>query len=283
VRLRAFVAGAGELEQVAALASDAFPATGKPVVSAIRIGGLAGGARVVIEAVSESTVVTNPNGLAFVSGQLTTSPVALNQTQTPVAPLAAASVANINAVLNGVQLDPRDVVRVTCFTSSLADDAQVRTMVGEAFPGAAVNVMQIQRAPANAEVECESVARLRTKPVEALRLVNPTNAAFAQAAVVGAPVVTFTTTFTSTGNDDAGVRAALSKLKHAVEAGGSAANRVFYIHGYPTSQVTLQKFRAIRWEFFDKTRAPASTNLLFEGVMGPEGGVGVDVIALPSE
>jgi enamine deaminase RidA (YjgF/YER057c/UK114 family) len=112
-------------------------------------------------------------------------------------------------------------------------------------------------------------------------LVNPTNGAFAQAAVVGASAVVFSTTVTSTGNDDGGVRAGFVKLKSAVEAGWSSLDKVFYTYGYPTSPATLQKFRDIRWEFFDKAHAPASTNLLFEGVAAPEGGVGVDVIALP--
>ena len=283
VKLRAFVAGPGDLNQVAAIVSDAFPATTMPVVNVIRIGGLPDGAKVVMELVSESKRVENPNGLAFISGQLTTVAMEANQTTTPVAPLAEKSVANIKAALKGLQLEAGDVVRVTCFTSSLVDYAQVRKMVRGEFAGAAVNVVQIQRAPATGEVECESVARLRTKPVEAVRLVNPTNAAFAQAAVVGAPVVMFSTTLTSTGNDDAGVRAGLAKLKGVIEAGGSAMDKVFYAHGYPTSPATLQKFRDLRWEFFDRAHAPASTNLLFEGVTGPEGGVGVDVIGLPGQ
>ncbi len=283
VRLRALVAGPGDLNDVAAIASEAFPAKARPVVSVVRIGGLAGGARVVIESVAESKTPTNPNGLAFVSGQLATAPRDPSQPNTQVAPLAEKSIANISAALGGLQLDAADVVRVTCFTSSLVDEARVRTLVAGAFAKAAVNVVQIQTAPANDEVECESVARLRAKPAEPVRLVNPTNAAFAQAAVVGAPVVLFTTTVAGASNDDAGVRAALTQVVNSLEVGGSAAGRVFYIDGYPTSPASLQKFRDIRWEFFDRAHAPASTNLLFEGVAGPEGGVGVDVIALPRE
>jgi hypothetical protein len=56
---------------------------------------------------------------------------------------------------------------------------------------------------------------------------------------------------------------------------------VFYSYAYPINAATLQSYRNVRFEFFKRERAPASTNLVFEGVMSPTDAVGIDVIALP--
>ena len=41
------------------------------------------------------------------------------------------------------------------------------------------------------------------------------------------------------------------------------------------------KVRAIRFEFYDKSKPPASTLLLFEGLPSLDASFGVDVVALP--
>jgi len=144
-------------------------------------------------------------------------------------------------------------------------------------------VMQIQRMPANRFAECEAVARLHAKPVEPVRLVNPANAAFAQAAIVTAPRVIFTTTYPSSSDSDAGVRQALARLKSGLDAGGSGMDRAFYIYAYPGNAAMLEKYRALRFEFLDRSKAPASTNLVFEGGGAAGSTLGIDAIATPKQ
>jgi hypothetical protein len=43
----------------------------------------------------------------------------------------------------------------------------------------------------------------------------------------------------------------------------------------------LDKYRALRFEFLDRARAPASTNLVFEGAGATGSTLGIDAIALP--
>lgn len=283
VKLRVFVAAgndAGAVSgRVAAIFSQAHARL--PVVNTIQIGALEGGARVLAESVSESKRVENASGLAFISGQLTQTPKEGGKLLTAVAPLAEKSLANIKSALAANGLDAADVVRVTCFTSSLGDSVQIRGMISAAFPHAVRGLLQLEREAAGNEVECESVARLKTTPAQPMRLVNPANAQFAQMAIVAAPRIVFTTT-TAGGNDDAGIRQMFTALKAALESGGSSPGQVFYTHGYPANAAMVQKFRDIRWEFFDKSRAPASTNLVFEGVPPAGSGAGIDAIALPN-
>jgi hypothetical protein len=43
----------------------------------------------------------------------------------------------------------------------------------------------------------------------------------------------------------------------------------------------LAKYRGLRFEFLDRTRAPASTNLVFEGAGASRSTLGIDAIAVP--
>lgn len=282
VKLRAFVTAGADPGAVAAAVSSMFPGQSPPVLNLVQIGRLPEtSALVLMEAVSVSKNRENPNGLVFLSGQMTQAPLDPGQTRMPVTPLAEKSIANLKAAAVSLDVNPGDVVRVNCFTSSLEDHAQVLTLVNGAFPKAIVSVMQLQRAPINQFVECEGAARLHAKPADPVRLVNPTHAAFAQAAVVTAPRIIFTTTYPASSNDDAGVRQALSDLKRGLEAAGSSLSRAFYIYAYPGSATMLEKYRALRFEFLDRDRTPASTNLVFEGAGATGSGLGIDAIAVP--
>src|SRR5580704_18655673 len=70
LKIRAFVAGSGDLRRVRDLVSEAFADHKQPlpVLSLIRSGGLPlEGAQVVLEAIASSRKELNPNGLAFIS------------------------------------------------------------------------------------------------------------------------------------------------------------------------------------------------------------------------
>jgi len=282
VKLRAFVTTGTDLDGVTTIVSKLFLAKSRPVINLVQISRLPDpSAQVLMEAVSLSKNIENPNGLVFISGQLTQAPLNPSQPQMLLASLAEKSIANLGAAASSLEGKLADIQRVNCFTSSLDDHAQLQSLVNEAFPKASASVMQIQGKPASQFVECEAVARLNSKPTDSVRLVNPTQAAFAQAAIVNGPKVIFTTTYPSSSNDDAGVRQALSNLKSGLEASGSSMNRAFYIYAYPGNAAMLEKYRTLRFEFLDRNKAPASTNLVFEGAGATGSTLGVDAIAVP--
>ena len=67
---RAFVTAGTDLETVSATVSKMFPAKSRPVLNLVLIGRLPDpSAQVLMEAVSVSKNIENPNGLAFISGQ----------------------------------------------------------------------------------------------------------------------------------------------------------------------------------------------------------------------
>ena len=280
VKVRAFVAGSAEATRVPDLVAQAFAQKKQPVpvVSVIRVGALeTEAAQVVLESIAEASTVQNLNGLVFVSGQLSTAP---KGPAPAAAPLAERSLTNLKTALAGMQVEPPAVLRITCFASTLVDQAKIRSLIKAQFANAALNLVQIQKDPENQEVECEAVARLSKAPSGPVQLVNPTNAAFAQAAMVNAPEIIFTMTHASSGSDDA-VRSAFRALDSTLQAAGADLGTIFYAYAYPINAMMLQKYRDVRFEFLKRDRAPASTNLAFEGLMAPGDTVGVDVIALP--
>ena len=134
VKLRAFVAGTGDMRRVAAIVAEDFSEKKMPLpaVTTVQVGALPmEGAQVVIESISMDKKAVNPNGLMFFSAS-------------PPANLAAAAKAQ-----------QADLVQVTCFA------ADARAAMASAFPGAAMNLVQPTRLAIEAEMSCEGVGRLQ--------------------------------------------------------------------------------------------------------------------------
>ena len=134
VKLRAFVAGTGDMRRVAAIVSEDFSEKKMPlpVVTTMQVGALPmEGAQVVIESISVDKKTANPNGLAFFPAQRAAELVAVAKAQ------------------------QADLVQVTCFV------ADARAATASAFPGAAVNLVQPTRLAIETEMSCEGVGRLQ--------------------------------------------------------------------------------------------------------------------------
>src|SRR5207253_10800697 len=97
----------------------------------------------------------NPRGLVFVSGQAGAS----GTPTLKVASLAQKSMADLNAALHAAGAGPADVLRVSCFCSSLEDYAAVRAVVEPDYHHAPLTFVRLQRSPLPGVVECEAVAK----------------------------------------------------------------------------------------------------------------------------
>lgn len=290
VRLRALVAGTGDQRRVQAIVSEMFAEKRLPlpVVSTIQVGLLPmDGAQVILEAssVSSAKKLVNPHGLAFFSGQAVSAPLDPNQTSMPVAPLAEKSLANLTRALEGARLTPADVIRTTCFTSSLDDYGAVRGMVASQFAAAVSTIAQIQRSPTNAVVECEAVARLKEAAGAPAKWMNvnglEASPNYSHVTFVGPGPVVISGAQLGFRAQDSDVRLAFERLKASLEQGGASIRRVAMSNIYPTSRTIMDKIRAIRFEFYDKANPPASTMLPFEGLPSLDATFAVDVVAVP--
>jgi enamine deaminase RidA (YjgF/YER057c/UK114 family) len=280
LKIRAFVAGSGDLRRVRDLVSEVFTDRKQPLpaLSLIQSGGLPlEGAQVVLEAVAEGRKTVSPDGLAFVSAQTAVSENPLD----PVPPLTAKSLAALRQAVKAAGSDPGDVLRVTCFFSSLDQVAASRKLVEAEYPRAAVDYVQTQRGPAEALAACEAVARLRSNTGTRLEFLNPEGLprepGVSQIALVAAPRLVFTGTQVSFGYEEKDARLAFERLKRALEQAGVQVSDVAYAHYYPLSAGIARQVRKVRSEFFDSARPPAGAVLTFEGLPSMDAGFAVDV------
>jgi enamine deaminase RidA (YjgF/YER057c/UK114 family) len=155
VKLRAFVAGAGDSRRVEADVGQLF--TDKklplPVLSIVQVGGLGDErANVVIEAVVATRRILNPNGLAFLTGQTGNG--------------FAQAFERLRASANAAAIAPDRVLKCTCFTSGTESDDTIRAAIQAAFPNSAINIVQPLRDPANEASMCEAVGQLSQPPTQ---------------------------------------------------------------------------------------------------------------------
>lgn len=283
VKLRAFVAGSGDMRRVQAIVGEIFTQRRQPLpaLSVVQVGGLPlGNAQVVVESISVARKPVSPHGLAFVSGQRETgrNPLA------PAAPLVDKALASLEAAVRGAGSEAGDVARLTCYVSTLSDIGAVRASLARAFPKAAWNVVQAQRAPLGAIVECELVARLRTPPGAPLRMLNPAGLPgsphYSQIALVGPGRLAISGAQIAFGYQDQDIRLAFQRLAKAMEGVGAKLTDTAMAHIYPVSDRMTEQIRGVRAEFFGRERPPAVTLLGFEGLPALDASCAVDVIAI---
>ena len=267
VSVTAFVAPAEDLAAVRQALESGLARYGQPALAVVGVGGLGDpGARVSIEHVSSAARPVNPHGIAFVAGQ----PASAEKPLAEVAPLVEKSFADLRKAHAAAGLTGAEVLRLTCFVSSLADLAAVRRLAAAEFPAAAHNYVQLVRSPDRAVVECETVLRLRSSPAERLKMVQPEGLAsspnYSHVALLAPGKVAFSGLHYAAGTQDPDARSLFSSLGQTLTAAGSSLRGVAMSSLYPTSPAASDLIRRIRFEFYDRARPPASTMLVFESL-----------------
>jgi enamine deaminase RidA (YjgF/YER057c/UK114 family) len=286
IKLRAFVAGTGDMRRVQQIVSETYTDRHQPLpaLSVIQVGGLPmEGAQLALESISADRKAANPGGVAFLAGQqiVAESPTARMQ------PLAAKSVAQLGTTLAAAGANKDDLVRITCFLTSLEDVGAVRETVAREFPRAPAVFVQLQREPRASLVECEAVARLVTAPASSPRLLNPPPLAvspnYSQAALVGPIKLAFTGSQMAFGYQSADARLAFQRLEKALGSVNSSLREAVWTSCYPLSAPTAQMIRTVRFDFLNKAAPPAATMVPFEGLPSLDASFAVDAIARVTE
>lgn len=272
VKLRAFVAGSGDLRRVETLVSETFSEhkLNLPALSVIQVGALPlAGAQVVIESIAVEKKAVNPNGLAFFAGQQSKD--------------VRQSVKQLQSAVTAAGLEPSDVLRATCFLSTLDDLNQAREAMAAAFPALPVNFVQLQRLGLAPLAECEAVGRLKSAPVSPVVFLNPPgltqNPNYSQIALVNSPKIALSGTQMVFGDQDADIKLGFERLGKDLAAVGADYKDVFWASTYPLTLPIADKVRALRFQFLDHAHPPASTFLLFEGLPSLDATVAMDVMA----
>jgi enamine deaminase RidA (YjgF/YER057c/UK114 family) len=270
VKLRAFVAGSGDMRRIAEIAAEVFGEKhqGLPALSVVQAGALPlEAAQVVMESVAVDKRVTNPKGIAFISGQAGAS--------------LTESLSKLKNALTAVNLESIDVLRVTCFVSLLDEHPGARAEMETAFHGAALNYIQMQREPVTPVAECEAVARLRAAPVTDIAFLNPEKSTtYSQVAMVtNSATLIFTGAQLGFGGQEYDIKLAFERLKRALISNHARFDHVAMSSVYVTSRAVADKVRAVRTGYYSPEHPPASTLLPFEGLPSLDASFGIDLVA----
>jgi enamine deaminase RidA (YjgF/YER057c/UK114 family) len=267
VKIRAFVAGSGDLRRVPSVVSELF--TDKklqlPAVSAVQVGALPlVGAQVQLQAIAVARKVLNPHGLAFVSGQAGT---------------ARQAGASLVKALADNQLQSESVKQITCFVDSLEFEGTVRQQMGTAFPRAVTTFAQLRRDSAGDFSECEAVASLAAPPAASPTMLGA-NDRFSQVALVGPVPVAFTGIQMAFGREPQDIALALDRFAKTLESVNASWKTVAFGPGYLLTSSIRDAYRAERLKLIDPKAPPASTTLVFEGLQSPDASFGVEAVAV---
>jgi enamine deaminase RidA (YjgF/YER057c/UK114 family) len=286
VKLRAFVASSGDLRRVQSVVAEMFSERFKPLpaLTVVQVGQVPlPGAQVVMESMSISKKVVNPNGLVFVSGEAVGGPEDIAK---PAAELVARSTAQIRKIVEANRSGGMDVLTLTCFTSSLDGYAEMRKNAAALFPKAAFNFVQTQRSPDQPIAQCEAIARLRTPPKLPIEVVSGgedgSMPKSARAVLVGAGRVTMSSAQLAFQSEPADIRLAFTRLKGTLEQSGTSISNVFVANLYSLTRGMLDRAQNLRFEFFDPARPPAGAGVSVEGLPSLDASFAMDVIASPT-
>ncbi len=268
VKIRAFVAGSGDMRRVPQIVSEIF--TEKrlplPVVSVIQVGGLPlVGAQLSLESIAIDKKTATPNGIGLFSG------VPAKAAQAGIALEQAGRAAG---------LEPEHMRRITCFLNSLDFGTEVREQIASKFPKAVIAFVQLQRDTGGDFVECEAVASLATTPPKPLFLFQPQAGAYSAVALVGPGKIVISGTQLAFRQTDEDVRLAFGRLSKAVEAAQGDLKKTAFTSIYALSKSVADRVKANRFEYFNTAQPPASTLLYFEGLPSLDASFAIDVIAL---
>jgi enamine deaminase RidA (YjgF/YER057c/UK114 family) len=280
IKIRAFVAGTGDLRRVQAIVSEVFSEKRLtlPVLSVVQVGALPmEGAQVQLEAVVQVRRALNPMGLAFISGQDASG-------AEPMTALVRQSGERLKRAAAAAGTAPEEMLRVSCFVTSLDGVSAMRDSLAQMFPKAQSIIVQTQRFAERQVAECEGTARLRKTPAAPVVLINPDglplSKSYSQIALISAPRLIFAADQLAFRYQEEDARLAFQRLEKTMQAAGGSLKNTVMLNTYPLSPQLADLVRKIRFEFLDQARPPASTMLPFEGLPSMDASFGLEAVAV---
>jgi enamine deaminase RidA (YjgF/YER057c/UK114 family) len=277
VRLRAFVAGTGDLRRVASVISEEMTERRQalPVLTTVQVGALPeAGAQLLMEATLQDRRVLNPEGLAFFSGQQV-------EGGRPEE-LVTESIKRLQQAFAAARVEARSVLQVTCYASSVESPASMWKAMQDAAPEAAVSLVQLSRASTKGIAECEATGRLASRPALSLEMVNPAGMTkspmYSQMALVGPGPLVMTGGRVGFRTGEADVQQVFQRLERDFEGSGAGWAQVAMTRYYPLYTGAAEAIRKVRFQFLKQDQPPASTLLVFEGLPGMDSSWGVDLV-----
>lgn len=286
VKIRAFVAGSGDLRRVQSVVAEIFSERRLPlpVLSVVLAGALPmNGAQVQMEITAEDRKAVNPIGLVFVAGQLVEGEPGTARNGS----LVRDSLNRVRIAIEAAGATASSARRVTCFASSVDNAPEIRQAAASLFPGTVFTLVQAQRAFSRPLAECEAVASLTRAPSAPAVRVNPAglpvSSRYSHAVAVKAPKLVFAGAQMAFNYEDSDAKLAFERLEKTLSSVGSSLKRTIMMDAYPLSPTLAGLVRKYWFEFLDEATPPASTLMVLEGLPSMDAAFALEAVALPSE
>jgi hypothetical protein len=208
LKLRAFVAGTGDLRRVQTLVNGLF--TEKklplPVITTIQVGALPlEGAQVIIESISEEKKAVNPAGLAFIPA------------------IEAATGAEAVTALRATMASA-PALRITCFADSLAEAEATRLAAAKLFPQTPGVFVHSTRYTLGSRAACEGIA---------------------QGGPAQSPKLVFAAAQLTYGDQDADLMLAFDRLDKALEPFNVRRSEAAFVNVYAVTRANAARAQTL--------------------------------------
>lgn len=261
VRIRAWVAGTGDMRRVPMIVSEIFSERKLPlpVVTVVQVGALPlEGAQVQMEAIVEQR---KPAGAGLVFAAVSS-------------PDPAGTFRRLVQAVHEAGARQDSVESLICGVTSPDLLEPVRREAARAFPRTAVVAFQLQRMPAEPAAACEAAARLLSPVPGHVRRLN-------SAVALSAQQVIFTGAQLAFRYEESDARLAFQRLERTLQQAGSSLKSAVVLNIYPLSQQLADLARRVRADFVDPSHPPAGLAVPCEGLPSLDGAFALEAVALP--
>lgn len=263
VRIRAWVAGTGDLRRVPMIVSEIFSERKQPlpVVTVVQVGALPlEGAQVQLEAVVEQR---RPAGAGAVFAAVSS--------RTP-----EETFARLRRTMAGAGVPPQAAGSLVCGVTSPELLDPVRREAAQAFPRTVLLAFQVQRLPAEPAVACEAAAPLAEPVPGGVRRLD-------SAVALSVPRVIFTGAQLAFRYEESDARLAYQRLERTLQQAGSSLKAAVVLNIYPLSRQLAELAGRIRAEFVDPASPPAGLVVPYEGLPSMDAAFALEAVALPAQ
>ncbi|QOY89249.1 RidA family protein [Paludibaculum fermentans] len=258
VRIRAYVAGTGDLRRIPSLVSEMFTEKkiALPVVTVVQVGGLPlEAAQLQLVATVQDRKTVNPGGVLFLAAQQPSLQQSMEQLRS--------------------RAGNSEVQMLACAAPTLEEVTAARTAATTLFPRAQLVFYQAQRSVSQPVAACEGVARLAQPPDGGAR--------FQEGAVaVSSPRLIFSGAQLAFRYQEADARLAFQRLEKTLQSLGGSLKRTVSLNAYPLSPQLADLVARVRLEFLDRDHLPSGTSLPYEGLPSMDASFGLEAITLGS-
>jgi enamine deaminase RidA (YjgF/YER057c/UK114 family) len=262
VRIRAYVAGTGDLRRVQSIVAETFAERKQPlpVLTVAQVGALAvEGAQVQMEALVEQRKPTGA-GTVFAAASAATAEEA--------AGLIRQTLEQAGAVMDA----PASLV---CGVSSPEMLEPMRRAAYAMLPRAAYVGFQLQRIPAPPLAACQAAASMaRATEGGVQRLPHGVALSVPKIIVSGAQL--------AFRYEETDARLAYQRLDRTLQQAGSSLKHAVLLYVYPMSSQLAELARKVRAEFVNTAAPPAGLVAPVEGLPSIDGAFALEAIALPA-